>query len=239
MIIYGRNSIEEALEEGLKLEEVVIERGKEIKFPGLSRQLREKGIKISTLPTPLMDKTAETRKHQGILARMILPPNIVEDEKDNPQDWSTFRTILTLDGITDTGNLGAIIRSALLFEADAVVLPNDNSARITPQAIKASAGAVFKQKVIYVNNLNTLIETLKADGFTVFGLTGDAQQMLQDTDPVGKVCLVIGSEREGIRKSVKRKCDFLLKIPTTRKIDSLNASVAAAVTLWEFYRKKL
>lgn len=237
LIVYGRNSVEEALEQGLSVAEVIIEKGKEEKFSNLARRLKEKNIKVSYANRNILDRLSETMKHQGIIADMKLPENIMEDGSGF-DDWVGFDSILALDGITDTGNLGAITRSALLFGFGAIVLPKDNSARITPQTIKASAGAIYKTKVIYVNNINTLMETLKAEGFGIFGMDGDAQETVENAEFPEKLCFVIGSEREGIRRSVKKICDGLLKIPTTRRIDSLNASVAAAVAMWEVFRRK-
>lgn len=237
MIVYGRNSVDEALQEGLSIAEVIVEKGKEEKFYNLVRRLKEKNVKVSYANRNILDRLAETLKHQGIVADMKLPANIVEDGSDF-EDWAQFDSILALDGITDTGNLGAITRSALLFGFGAIVLPKDNSARITPQTIKASAGAIYKTQVIYVNNINTLMETLKAEGFGIFGMEGSAQQDIGEAQFPEKLCFVIGSEREGIRRSVKKVCDGLIKIPTTRKIDSLNASVAAAVAMWEVFRRK-
>lgn len=237
MIVYGRNSVEEALQEGLAIAEVIIEKGKEEKFYNLARRLKEKNIKVGYANRNILDRLAETLKHQGIVADMKLPQNIVEDGSDF-EDWAQFDSVLVLDGITDTGNLGAIARSALLFGFGAIALPKDNSARITPQTIKSSAGAIYKTQVIYVNNINTLMETLKAEGFGVFGMDGNAQQTIDAAEFPDKLCFVIGSEREGIRKSVKKVCDGLLKIQTTRKVDSLNASVAAGVAMWEVFRRK-
>jgi 23S rRNA (guanosine2251-2'-O)-methyltransferase len=162
----------------------------------------------------------------------------VIEEGSTIEDWKNFDSIITLDGITDTGNLGAILRSALLFGFEAVVLPNDNSARITPQTIRSSAGALYKVKIIYVNNLNTFIEEAKAEAFTVYGLAGEAKDAIQKLEFAKKSLLVIGSEREGMRKSVKHNCDHLVQIPTTRKINSLNASVAAAIAMWEVFRSR-
>jgi 23S rRNA (guanosine2251-2'-O)-methyltransferase len=238
LIIYGRNSVDEALIEKLELKSAVIEKGKEDKFENLIRRLIANGVKVSYAHRVALDKLAQTQKHQGIAAEITLPPSVIEDGS-SISEWQEYDTILALDGITDTGNLGAIIRSALLFQCGVIVLPKDNSARITPQTIKSSAGALYKQKVVYLNSLNTFVEQVQSEDFTVYGLTGDAESPIGSMKFPQKVCLIIGSEREGIRKSLKKKCDHLVRIPTTRKVDSLNASVASAIALWEVYRNKL
>ncbi len=237
MYVYGRNSIEEALEENIRLKCVIIGRGKELKFENLVKRIKTAGIPLSYEPLSMLTSLSHSEKHQGIIAELVLPENIVDDESVKI-DWGGFDSLIVLDGITDTGNLGAIVRSALLFDFNAVVLPRDNSARITPQTIKSSAGAVYRQKIIYIDSLNRFSSEVKEAGFTVIGLAGEAAGTIKELDIKNKICYIIGSERKGIRKSVKRNCDALLRIPTTGKINSLNASVSGAVAMWEFFRKR-
>lgn len=237
MFVYGRNSIEEALEGNITLKKVIIERGKEEKFENLVRRLKDAGCPVSYQAERAISSLAGTFKHQGIIGEMELPGNVIDDDKIIT-DWSAMDSIIALDGITDTGNLGAIVRSALLFGFDAVVLPRDNSARITPQAIKSSAGAMYHQKVIYINSLNNfMIEAMEA-GFSMIGLAGEAEEPITRLDIKNKICYIVGSERKGIRRSVKKLCDKLVSIPTTEKFNSLNASVSVAIAMWEFYRKR-
>ncbi len=234
MTVYGRNSIWEALDEGLKIPEVYIQNGKTEKFIKIMAKLREKNIPIRFVGEKQLDTLSRTRKHQGIVAELKLPKNIVETEKGHSEpNWEPFKRIVALDGITDTGNLGAIIRSALLLGVDTVALPNDNSARITPTVIKSSAGALYKQTVVYINNLNRFLTDRIDEGFTVWGLAGEGQQNLGSLTVPERLVLVIGNERDGLRKSTRRLCTDLISIPTTRKIDSLNAGVAAAIAMWE------
>jgi 23S rRNA (guanosine2251-2'-O)-methyltransferase len=235
MIVYGRNSIEEALDEGLALKDITIAKGKEEKFEGIMRKAREQGVLVKFAPYAQIERDAKTAKHMGIMAELELPPNIIDDPHAE-HDWSAYDRLLALDGITDTGNLGAIVRSALLLGVDAIVLPNDSSARITPATIKASAGAIYRQKVIYLNSLNHFLLEVKEHGFFSYALVGHDATPITSMNFDGKVCLVIGSEREGIRKSVRNNCDEQVSIPTTGKLDSFNASVASAIAMWEVYR---
>ncbi len=237
MTVYGRNSIEEAVTEGVELIEILVDRAKSDRYANLLAEAKRKGIEVRYVADADLAKASRSQKHQGIVATLRLPANVVENATDET-DYSAYTSVLALDGITDTGNFGAIVRSALLFGADAVILPNDNSARVTPAAIRASAGAIYRQPIFYVNSLNTHIDLLHAAGFTVLGLEGRGGASLGTIDLPEKVCLVVGSEREGIRKSVRKRCDELVSIPTTGKLDSLNASVAAAVGLWEIYRQR-
>ncbi len=239
MTVYGRNSVEEALEEGLEIDLVYMDSHKRDKFQGILARLKAEGISLTYKTDLELEALSRTRKHQGIVAEIKMPDNI-HDTEGATYDWDQYRRFLALDGITDTGNLGALIRSSLLFNIDAVVLPRDASARITPQVIKSSAGAVYKQNIFYIDNLNYFIDDLVDAGAAVLGLSGAVQYTsIKDIEIPARCCVVIGSERKGMRKSVKKKCTSLIKIPTTGKLDSLNASVAGAVAMWELFRAEI
>ncbi len=232
MIVYGRNSIEEAVLENLELRQVWIDMDKGDKYPGLKKLLREKQIPVSFIHGKELDKISGTQKHQGIAAEMILPDNISTEDKVFERNYDSINRVLLLDGITDTGNLGAILRSALLLGADLILLPKDNAARITPQTIKASAGAIYKIPLAYVDNLKTEIEYMKAEGYDVLALAGESKISLYDFKPESsKTALVMGSEREGIRKGIKSLCTEKVSLPSTKKLDSFNVSVAAALAM--------
>ncbi len=236
LFIYGRNSVTEALSDNIKIEAVYLDKNKKNKFIPIIKTAQEKEIKIFFVIDKEIEKLSHTQKHQGICAKISLPPNIMENE-ENFVLSEDIKKILILDGITDTGNLGAIIRSALLLGCDLIILPNDNSARITPQTIKASAGAIYKQKLLYVNNLNSWIINLKEELFFIIGFAGESQKSLFDLKRFGKVACIIGGEHKGIRKSTRKICDEIVRIPTTDKLDSLNASVASAIVMWEIFMK--
>lgn len=237
MVVYGRNSIEEALLESLQLSQVWIDSEKADKYPGLKRMLREKNIIVNFVTGKELDKISGTLKHQGIAAEMVLPDNIITEDKKYTADYSQINRVLLLDGVTDTGNLGAILRSALLLGAELVLLPKDNAARITPQTIKASAGAIYKIPLAYVDNLKTEIDYMIAEDFEVLALTGESKDSLYSFKGQGqKIALILGSEREGIRKGIKSLCTHKVSLPSTKRLDSFNVSVAAALAmnfLWQ------
>ncbi|MGC8764298.1 MAG: 23S rRNA (guanosine(2251)-2'-O)-methyltransferase RlmB [Brevinematia bacterium] len=236
MIIYGKNSVFEAIKDKIKITKIFIDKDKKGKFITLLKEIENNGIKIAFLTEKEIEKISHTQKHQGICAEISLPPTIMEDEKDFEFDESV-RNVLILDGITDTGNFGAIIRSALLLGCDLIILPKDNSARITPQTIKSSAGAVYKQRILYVNNLNLWLTRLKEENFQIFGFSVDAEMTIIKTERSDKLACIIGSEHSGLRKSTKKLCDRLIYIPTTEKLNSLNAGVASAIVMWELFFK--
>ncbi len=240
MVVYGRNSIEEAVLESLQLSQVWIDQDKADKYPGLKRMLREKNISVNFVTEKELDKISGTQKHQGIAADMVLPENIVTEDQHYERDYAQMNRVLILDGVTDTGNLGAILRSALLLGADLVLLPKDNAARITPQTIKASAGAIYKMSLAYVDNLKTEIDYLIAEEFEVLALTGESKESLYDYKASSKkLALVVGSERDGIRKGIKSLCTHKLSLPSTKKLDSFNVSVATALAMNALWQENL
>lgn len=234
MVIYGKNSVLEALRGDVVLKKIFIRSENRKKYTIFIETAKSKNIPISFIKEKEMEEISGSQKHQGVCAIIELPENIIEKEEDF-KTLDGIKNVLVLDGITDTGNLGAIIRSAVLLNCDLVILPEDNSARITPQTIKTSAGAIFKQKVLFVHNLRKWLEMLKENNYTIIGLCKEGTKKINEINGYEKLVCIIGSEDKGIRKSIRKKCDIIASIPTTEKIDSLNASVAAAITMWELF----
>ncbi|MGL5253827.1 MAG: TrmH family RNA methyltransferase [Brevinema sp.] len=240
MIVYGRNSIEEALNEGLHLSTVWFDAQKGDKYPGLRRMVRDADVPMKFISEKEMDKLSGTQKHQGVIAEMPLPANIITEDMIYESDYTTYKRVLMLDGVTDTGNLGAIMRSAVLLGAQLLLLPKDNSARITPQTVRSSAGALYKLPTAYVDNLKTEIEAMKSQGFSVIALDGASKEPLESTpnDDAG-ICLILGSEREGIRKGIKNLCTHRKALASTKLLDSFNVSVAAAIAMQSLWHRHL
>lgn len=153
------------------------------------------------------------------------------------EDLKEAKRLILLDKIEDPHNLGAIIRSAESFAFDGVIIPEHRSAKVNPTVYKTSAGAINNIKIAMVTNLNQTIETIKKDGFWVYGLAGEAKNSLSATNLTGKVALVVGNEGYGISRLVRDNCDELIKIPMLGKVNSLNASVAAATCMYEVLRQ--
>ncbi len=173
--------------------------------------------------------------HQGI---------IIDMEDYQYTSFSQFlvkknsnKTVLMLDHILDPHNFGAIIRTAVAASIDAIIIPNNRQVLVTPTVVKTSVGAVFDIDIVLVTNLNTAIKDLKDNGFWIYGTVMDGEDYTK-VDYNGNVCLVIGNEEKGISKLVKENCDFLVTIPISSKIDSLNASVAAGVLIYEMVRSR-
>ena len=164
------------------------------------------------------------------------------DELDRVLDQSKAKQasclVMLLDSVKDPNNLGAIIRSAHCVGADGLVIPKDRAAGPTPAVSKASAGALEHTRLCRVTNLATTIKWLKKRGVWVAGLAMQASQSVFEMDLKGPLALVVGGEEKGLRPLIRQHCDFLVSIPMQGRVDSLNASAAATVVLYEAYRQR-
>jgi 23S rRNA (guanosine2251-2'-O)-methyltransferase len=186
------------------------------------------------LPSPA---GPEPVNHQGVLARLkSFPACELPDLIDDPE--TSEPTLVALDSIQDPHNLGAIIRSAAGAGATGVIIPKDRSAPLTGAAAKVAAGALNRIRICRVTNLADSLRQLKEAGYWIYGAEGGAGQSLFQAELRGKICLVIGSEGKGLRPLVRKHCDFFLDIPLAAGVESLNASVAAGVILFEIARQK-
>lgn len=184
-----------------------------------------------------LDRLTGSGVHQGI-AGTIRPYAYVDLEEMLQQDQETLHgwIVVVLDSITDPQNLGAIIRTAHCFGAAGVIIPQDRSASVTPTVVKASAGAAHHMPVTMVANLSRTLDILKENGFWIYGTDAGAGLDLRSAAFTGKIALVMGSEGQGLRDLIRKKCDFLLSIPMVGSIGSLNVSVATGIVMHEIFR---
>jgi len=233
MLLYGRNPVLEALQDG-RVSEVLVARGVEEAFVA---QLKATGVRMKFAPRIELDQLAGTTQHQGVLAEVEdLEWASVDDILDLAEKRGEDLLIVLLDGITDPRNFGAIIRSAEVLGAHGVVVEERRSAPLSPVVAKTAAGATSYLPVAQTKNLPRLMDALKGDGVWVYGAAGEAAQDVRKVDFSGKVALVIGAEGEGMRRLVREKCDALVSIPVRGRVQSLNASVAAGILLFEASR---
>ncbi len=153
------------------------------------------------------------------------------------RDLDKYQRLIILDQIEDPHNLGAIIRSAESFGFDGVIIPERRSASVSPIVYKTSAGAINNINIIMVKNTNRAIEEIKEAGFWVYGLAGEASSPIDQVDLKGKVCLIVGNEGKGLSRLVRENCDILINIPMKGFVNSLNASVASAIAMYEVLRQ--
>ena len=158
-------------------------------------------------------------------------------EKDNPDDLKDKKRLMILDQIEDPHNLGAIIRSAEAFGFDGIIISERRSAKVNSTVYKTSAGAINNIDIAMVKNINRAIKEIKKENFWVYGLAGEADGDITQTDLTGKIALVVGNEGKGLSRLVRENCDGLIKIPMLGKINSLNASVASAIAIYESLRQ--
>ncbi|GGR70813.1 23S rRNA (guanosine(2251)-2'-O)-methyltransferase RlmB [Deinococcus seoulensis] len=233
MLLYGRNPVLEALQDG-RVSEVLVARGVEEAFVA---QLKASGVKLRFAPRIELDQLAGTTQHQGVMAEVEdMAWADVDDILALAEQRGEDLLIVLLDGITDPRNFGAIIRSAEVLGAHGVVVEERRSAPLSPVVAKTAAGATSYLPVAQTKNLPRLIEQLKQENVWVYGAAGEAAEDVRRIDFSGKVALVIGAEGEGMRRLVREKCDALVSIPVRGRVQSLNASVAAGILLFEATR---
>lgn len=226
--IYGRKPILETIDAGIKIHKAYIIKQNTPIVEKIIEKLRAKNVEIKFVNKDFFDKI--DMNHQGVMIEVdSYNYKSINDIKDATR-------LILLDKIEDPHNLGAIIRSAESFGFDAVIIPERRSAKVTATVYKTSAGAINNIDLVMVTNLNKTIEKLKDNGFWVYGLAGEATSKLSETDLSGKVALVVGNEADGISRLTREKCDSLVKIPMIGKVNSLNASVASAIAMYEVIR---
>lgn len=230
----------EALRSGREIEKIFIKKGAaEGSIVPIIKKAKNAGIAIIEADKQKLDDLADGGNHQGIVAQAAvceyasIPEIIAAAEKKGTPPF-----VIICDKITDPHNLGSIIRTANCVGADGVIIPKRNSVGLNSVVDKTSAGALEYTKVARVTNIARTIDELKDKGLWIVGAEMDAPVMY-DVDLKGAIGLVIGSEGEGISRLVKEKCDFLARIPMNGEINSLNASVAAAVLMYEISRQRM
>ncbi|MCF8067241.1 MAG: 23S rRNA (guanosine(2251)-2'-O)-methyltransferase RlmB [Desulfobacterales bacterium] len=236
----GIHSVTEAFRAGKrKIVEVFTVRDNPSKrLQYLISQAEKNRVPVSVVDSEKMEKLAKTSHHQDIAARVSSFQFASLTDVINASDGSGNRRVLLLDGIVDPHNLGAIIRTAVCAGVDGIILPKDRSSSPTPTVSRISAGALEHVLMAQITNMAGAIKVLKDEGFWVTGLDAFASRSLYDIDMTGPVALVIGGEEKGIRPLVKKSCDYIAAIPHSGIIDSMNASVAGAIAIYEVVRQQ-
>jgi 23S rRNA (guanosine2251-2'-O)-methyltransferase len=238
-VIYGINPLWEAIKnnprEILEISVTTGRKGEQL------LKILEAAIRFSVpvveVERAKLDRLTGSGVHQGIMGT-IRPYAYVdlEDILHRPQEYFPGQIVVVLDGITDPHNLGAIIRTAHCFGVDGVIIPRDRAATVTPTVVKASSGAAHHMQVAMVaTNLSRTIDILKENGFWIYGTDVEAVLDPRLVPFAGKIALVMGSEGQGLRGLIRKKCDFLLSIPMIGKIGSLNVSVATGIVLHDIF----
>ncbi|MCU1631927.1 MAG: rRNA ((2251)-2-O)-methyltransferase RlmB [Micrococcaceae bacterium] len=246
--VTGRNSVVEALRAGIpaKALHVAIRIEMDDRVRDSLKMAAERGIPVMETGKAELDRMTDGAVHQGLMLQ--IPPYEYADTLDLVDETiERFRRghignaplFVALDGITDPRNLGAIIRSASAFSSHGVIVPERRSVGVTASAWKTSAGAAVRVPVARVGNLNSALKSLKEKGIFVLGLDGDGDVSLPELtlgrDPI---CIVVGSEGKGLSRLVRENCDQIVSIPIDSAMESLNASMAVGITLYEVSRQR-
>lgn len=245
--IWGRNAVIEALNSDKHIEKIYVQFGQQGDAIAKIFQLaKAKGIQVTNHDKNKFLKLekevlagAEFSNSQGVIA-LLRPFEVftIEDFLNREIDMESNPFVVVLDEISDPHNLGAIARTAECAGAMALIITERNSAPITPAAIKASAGALEHIPVVKASNLSYTLKLLKDLGFWIIGTDATADKYYTEDLYKSPVALVIGSEGKGVRPSIVKQCDFLVKIPLKGKVNSLNASVSAAIVMYEIVRQQ-
>ena len=240
-IIEGRNAVIEALRAGTAIDKIYIARGETDAALGhIASTARGRGVVVVEADRRKLDNMSRTHAHQGVIALAAVREYAsVEDILSAAREKGEPPLIVVCDELSDPHNLGAVIRTAECAGAHGVIIPKRRSAGLTAVVAKTSAGAVSHVPVARVPNLPALLKELKDEGVWIFGTAADGDRVLYDADLKGPAAIVIGSEGDGMGRLVAENCDFKVRIPMKGKLNSLNASAAAAILLYEAVRQRL
>ncbi len=243
--LYGRNPLKEAILAHKRGSPLVIEK------LYLTKQAEESPELMSLLQTNKLAYQIVTAAeiesfvgrdavHQGVCALLYekLLYTSLEEVLETAKTKNTNSLFILLDELQDPHNVGAIIRSAVAFGADAILIPEHDQTQVTGTVIKTSAGMTFSIPIVRIGNINTTLEKLKKEHFWTYGLAGEGDTQLSEAKFDSNTVVVVGSEGQGIRAKTLELCDFKLSIKTDPKCESLNASNAAAVTLYEWSKQQ-
>jgi 23S rRNA (guanosine2251-2'-O)-methyltransferase len=233
----GFHAVEEALAAGRALDRIIVARGRHgDRIEAVVRLAKSRGVPVRFEDRLQVDRLAGTREHQGIAALAAAKPAVELD--DLLQNKTGHDLLVLLDGIEDPHNLGAIVRTALAAGASGVVIPERRAAGLTDTVERSAAGALAHLPVARVKNLVRAMEEMKEAGYWLVGLDERAEKSYTELDYKSSTGIVLGGEGEGLHELTRKRCDFLVSIPTSGPVCSLNVSVAAGVVLFEAVRQR-
>ncbi len=231
----GRNAVSELLKTDKNIDKILLEKNPQGSLNKIFAEARKRGVRVQFVDKKVLDKESVEGRHQGVIAfstdyEYSSVEEIISAKKENG-------LVILCDGIEDVHNLGSIIRVAECAGADGVIIPANKSASVTEAVIRISAGAAEHMRVAKVNSINYAVEELKKAGYWLYALEADGDD-IYSADLSGNVALVIGGEDSGVRRLTREKCDFCLSLPLYGKVNSLNASVALGIAVYEVIRRR-
>ena len=236
-LLTGIHGVREALRAGRPLDRIVIARGRHgERVEEIVRLAAERGVPVRFEDRAQVDLLADRAEHQGVVA--VAAPKRSVSLEDLLRDRAASGLLVLLDGVEDPQNLGAIVRTSLAAGATGIVIPERRAVGLTEAVERASAGALAHLPVARVTNLARAMEEIKAAGHWLIGLDERAEKNYTEADFTSRVGIVLGGEGKGLHDLTRKRCDFLVSIPTTGPVRSLNVSVAAGVVLFEALRQR-
>ncbi|MDD2496151.1 MAG: 23S rRNA (guanosine(2251)-2'-O)-methyltransferase RlmB [Tissierellia bacterium] len=239
-VIEGRNPVIEALKNDVQIDKILISKEvKEVSISTLLTLAKDKNVLVKYVDKAALNKISENGRHQGIVAQAMEYEYMnIDDIFTNAREKGEKPFVIILDEITDVHNLGAIIRTAECLGAHGVIIPNRRAAGVNGVVAKTSAGAIEYIPIVRVTNINQTLGILKEKGLWIYGADMDGEKFIYEEKFDTPVGLVIGSEGKGIGRLIKENCDTIVKIPMKGKINSLNASCAASIIIYEVMKQR-
>lgn len=237
-IIYGKNPVIEAINSGKTINKIYFANGSKDLYD-IIKLAKENKIVVVSSDKKKLDKMVDFKNSQGIVASVTDYEYFeVDDILKEAENKNEKPFVIILDKIEDPHNLGAIIRTVECLGAHGVIIQKRNACQVTDTVEKTAAGATSFVKVARVTNITETIKYLKEKGLWIYGLDMEGASNIYDTSFDGPIGIVVGNEGDGISRLVKENCDFMIKIPMNGRINSLNASVSAAISIYEVVRQK-
>ncbi|MHB8509969.1 MAG: 23S rRNA (guanosine(2251)-2'-O)-methyltransferase RlmB [Candidatus Dormibacteria bacterium] len=238
-LVYGRNPVREALRAGNEVRRVLLQPSarEEPRLVEIVDLARARGITVEAADRQRLDDVSHTTNHQGVVAYLARRKYWELGDLLDAAPGKATALLVVLDGVQDPQNLGSICRTAEAAGAAGVVISRNRSPEITPAVAKASAGAVEHLRIARTGSIAQALEAIKAAGYWVIGLAGEADVDYHAADLRGATAIVVGSEGDGLHRLVRERCDQLVRLPMLGQVSSLNAAIAASIVIYEALRQ--
>ena len=237
MKIEGRNAVEELVKSGKAVDKILVQEGSRDREPReLLALIKSAGVKVQFADKSALDRQSVTRRHQGFIA--FAEEYEYAETSDILSSCTGDDIVVVLDGIVDPHNLGSIIRVCECAGVKGIIIGKNRSAGVTENVIRISEGSANHMKIAKVTNINSCIDEFKENGFWAYALEVGGQDIYK-TDLKGKALIVVGGEDTGVSRLTKEKCDVTVEIPLAGKVNSLNASVACGIAVFESVRQRI
>ncbi len=233
--IFGVHPVEELLAVAPEsVQEIVTSRMGAKELNQIESLANTHGVRFKSVDADKVEQLVERGNHQGVVA---IASDFQYASLEDIMSEGPTACVLILDQVQDPQNLGAVLRAAAAFGVDGVVIPKDRAASVTGTVVRASAGQAYRVPITQVTNIARTLETLRDQGYWVVGTFMDGEQAAWDVDFKMKTALVMGGEGKGIRPLVEKGCDFRVRIPMQKQVESLNVAVATSIMLYEIQRQ--